>query len=428
MATLSIGKLSSLVGLLISVNLYNYVEAKEPLFCLSCSSVISPRHCHNIRKCEEGQVCYTEKYTNYNGEILYNTGCHSPSFCNLTNVVGSPLEASSNNRIEQCVECCHGNACNSHGCNSTAYPSVRGPLCFSCQQTTDPSLCRTARVCNEDEVCHIHEVHEFGERFYSSSCLQRQICDAYRPGSAFGRKRYVHACSSCCGTDLCNSNCKLPVDCSDIYQNGQHQTGVYSIYPYKDPNRPVRVKCEGAVLGGGWTVIQSRARDNPRVDFNTTWQAYKDGFGNINGNHWLGNDLIHLLTTSNNYSLYIKMKATDGNTYWAEYDSFSISNAADGYRLHLGHISRTYSSNVPVNFGSDEFRDHSIVNQTFYTFDHDNAVKCSAQCGSGWWYRSCTTTNLNAPFNEIHRDSVWYNVISSGKFLQFSEMLVKRSV
>lgn len=50
---------------------------------------------------------------------------------------------------------------------------------------------------------------------------------------------------------------KLPVDCSDIYQNGQHQTGVYSIYPYKDPNRPVRVKCEGAVLGGGWTVMRT---------------------------------------------------------------------------------------------------------------------------------------------------------------------------
>lgn len=78
--------------------------------------------------------------------------------------------------------------------------------------------------------------------------------------------------------------------------------------------------------------------------------------------------------------------------------------------------------------GSDEFRDHSIVNQTFYTFDHDNAVKCSAQCGSGWWYRSCTTTNLNAPFNEIHRDSVWYNVISSGKFLQFSEMLLSKKI
>lgn len=52
------------------------------------------------------------------------------------------------------------------------------------------------------------------------------------------------------------------------------------------------------------------------------------------------------------------MKATDGNTYWAEYDSFSISNEADGYRLHLGHISRTYSSNVPVNFGNLIFVDY----------------------------------------------------------------------
>lgn len=43
-------------------------------------------------------------------------------------------------------------------------------------------------------------------------------------------------------------------------------------------------------------VIQSRARDNPRVDFNTTWQAYKDGFGNINGNHWLGNLSSYIVT------------------------------------------------------------------------------------------------------------------------------------
>lgn len=50
---------------------------------------------------------------------------------------------------------------------------------------------------------------------------------------------------------------KLLVDCLDIYQNGLHQTGVYSIYPYKDPNRPVRVKCEGGILGGGWTAIRT---------------------------------------------------------------------------------------------------------------------------------------------------------------------------
>lgn len=30
-------------------------------------------------------------------------------------------------------------------------------------------------IVNILQVCHIHEVHEFGERFYSSSCLQRQV-------------------------------------------------------------------------------------------------------------------------------------------------------------------------------------------------------------------------------------------------------------
>lgn len=49
------------------------------------------------------------------------------------------------------------------------------------------------------------------------------------------------------------------------------------------------------------------------------------------------------------------MKTTDGHTYWAEYDSFSVNSGADDYRLHLGDISRTYSSNVHVNFGKPIF-------------------------------------------------------------------------
>ncbi|XP_061195735.1 ficolin-1-like [Saccostrea echinata] len=395
------------------------VGAAEPLFCLSCSSVISPRHCHNIRKCEEGQVCYTEKFTNYNGETLYDVGCHTMSYCNLTNAGSSLLDITSNTQIKQCVECCDGNACNSHGCKSKDYPATRGPICFSCQQTTDPSLCRTIRVCNEDEVCHLHEIHEFGERFFSSMCLQRQICDAYNPGSLFGRKRFVHTCSMCCGTDLCNHNCgRLPIDCLDIYKNGQRITGVYKIYPSKDFNKPVQVKCNMDIQGGGWTTIQFRSRDNPPVDFKATWDEYKKGFGDVQGNYWLGNDLIHQLTTVYNSSLYITMKKTDGHVYHAQYSSFSISNETDGYRLSLGK----FSGNVL----HDEFRDHTVVDKEFYTFDHDNAAKCSAQCGSGWWYQSCTTTNLNAPFSGIHRDSVWYNTIHNGGELMRSSMLIKR--
>lgn len=35
-------------------------------------------------------------------------------------------------------------------------------------------------------------------------------------------------------------------------------------------------------------VIQFRSRENARVNFNTTWDAYKNGFGDVHQNYWLG--------------------------------------------------------------------------------------------------------------------------------------------
>ena len=49
---------------------------------------------------------------------------------------------------------------------------------------------------------------------------------------------------------------------------------------------------------GGWTVIQRRMSD---TDFYKTWQEYKDGFGDLNENFWLGNDNIHTLSGSGKY-------------------------------------------------------------------------------------------------------------------------------
>lgn len=34
--------------------------------------------------------------------------------------------------------------------------------------------------------------------------------------------------------------------------------------------------------------IQIRDREYSAVDFNTTWNAYKNGFGDAHGNYWLG--------------------------------------------------------------------------------------------------------------------------------------------
>lgn len=52
--------------------------------------------------------------------------------------------------------------------------------------------------------------------------------------------------------------------------------------------------------GGGWTVIQRRV--NANVDFYRGWCDYKNGFGSLGGNFWLGLDRIHRLAKARNMS------------------------------------------------------------------------------------------------------------------------------
>ncbi|XP_061165636.1 microfibril-associated glycoprotein 4-like [Saccostrea echinata] len=174
--------------------------------------------------------------------------------------------------------------------------------------------------------------------------------------------------------DLLISRNQSPLDCFDIYTSGQRDTGVYQIYPFGEINNAVNVMCDMDLQGGGWTVIQNRHRENPRVNFNTTWDKYKSGFGDVRGNYWLGNDVIHKLTTKSPNDLYIKMKSTSNQSYKVKYTSFSISDEADGYRLSLGNKSGRID---------DAFKSYSILNEPFSTFDMDNNHKCGVLCGSG---------------------------------------------
>ncbi|XP_061165575.1 angiopoietin-related protein 7-like [Saccostrea echinata] len=220
-------------------------------------------------------------------------------------------------------------------------------------------------------------------------------------------------------SSLFQSDCSVPFDCYDIYNCGIKKTGIYKIFPYRNVNNStsVQVLCDMELTGGGWTVIQHRNRDNPRVNFNTTWDEYKRGFGDVNGNYWLGNDVIHKLTTTFQNELYIKMKSTNNQDHEVKYNQFSISSEADGYRLSLG---------TKIGSITDAFRGYNIVNEKFSTFDHDNQHRCGSRCGSGWWFKYCTWTNLNAPFFEDHLSNVWYPSIDKGKNLYQSKMMIKR--
>ena len=79
-------------------------------------------------------------------------------------------------------------------------------------------------------------------------------------------------------------------------------------------------------------VIQRRIDGS--VDFNRNWTEYKSGFGDLRGEFWIGNDILHLLTASGNYKLRIKLM--DGNeSVVVEYGTFSVGDENQNYILRL---------------------------------------------------------------------------------------------
>ena len=72
------------------------------------------------------------------------------------------------------------------------------------------------------------------------------------------------------------------------------------------------------------------------VDFYLNWMSYKNGFGDLNGEIWLGNDNLHLLTTAGNVTLTVNLGDFDGNMTYAEYISFKVADEADKYQLTIG--------------------------------------------------------------------------------------------
>ena len=74
-------------------------------------------------------------------------------------------------------------------------------------------------------------------------------------------------------------------------------------------------------------------------NFYLHWNDYKDGFGDLNGKFWLGNDKIHRLTIDDNQVLRVDLEDFEGNTDYAEYDMFGVINEDDKYKLILGSYS-----------------------------------------------------------------------------------------
>ena len=124
----------------------------------------------------------------------------------------------------------------------------------------------------------------------------------------------------------------MPKGCDEWFGRGFSDDGVYTVDP--DGKGSFKVRCE--MKEKIWTVFQRRI--DGTVNFYRNWSSYKNGFGDLEKEFWLGLDKIHRLTHAKQRSLRVDLWDFDGNYASAVYGSFSIKNETDFYKLEVSNF------------------------------------------------------------------------------------------
>ncbi|XP_052774602.1 fibrinogen C domain-containing protein 1-like [Mya arenaria] len=197
-------------------------------------------------------------------------------------------------------------------------------------------------------------------------------------------------------------------------------SGVSTIYPSSFPNG-IPVYCEKMADTEKSYLVFHRRQDGS-VNFQRNYSDFVSGFGERDGEFWLGLETLHKLTTSEDYSLRVNLMDFEGNKAYAEYSTFNIGSEDSGYKLSLGKYSGTAGNSMDDNNGSP------------FT-GPDNASKRCANWGSSWWFNSCSYSNLNGyyfhdPQKAPPNLSIWQGVrwdgFKSWRYsLKFAEMKIR---
>ena len=174
--------------------------------------------------------------------------------------------------------------------------------------------------------------------------------------------------------------------------------------------------------GGGWTVFQRR--QDGSVDFYRYWTDYENGFGDLTGEFWLGLSKIHRLTEEGSNTLRVDLGDFEGNTAYANYSTFSISDGSTEYILTVGGYSGTAGDSMDYHNG-----------MRFTTRDNDNDLRsgnnCAQQYTGAWWYKNGYDSNLNGHYFNTSTSNTqsinWWRWKFVHTSLKFTEMKTRRN-
>uniref|UniRef100_A0A1X7SDK1 Fibrinogen C-terminal domain-containing protein n=1 Tax=Amphimedon queenslandica TaxID=400682 RepID=A0A1X7SDK1_AMPQE len=123
---------------------------------------------------------------------------------------------------------------------------------------------------------------------YEPSLYLRTCCIISNLGQAFSIKETGITQYIFC-PNVYPKSCQKGRDCKSLFEDSVTTSGVYTVNP--DGGTPFEVYCDMETDGDGWTVFQRR--QDGSVDFYRNWTDYKNGFGDLTGEFWLGLSKVH---------------------------------------------------------------------------------------------------------------------------------------
>ncbi|XP_041360974.1 microfibril-associated glycoprotein 4-like [Gigantopelta aegis] len=180
---------------------------------------------------------------------------------------------------------------------------------------------------------------------------------------------------------------RLMTDCSEGYTYGYANDAVYNIQPpYTTTSFPV--SC--TMNYGGRTILQYRF--DTQLNFYRNWTDYRDGFGSLDSDFWLGLENIYQIVRHRTFEIRFHMSLENGTYYQQRFFDFNITDETGGYAMYFSH-------NMPSSSNALGDSLSTLNGSKFSTWDVDNDNWSNGSCAqlyeSGFWFNNCAGCNPN---------------------------------
>ena len=163
-----------------------------------------------------------------------------------------------------------------------------------------------------------------------------------------------------------------------------------------------------------------------------------NGFGDVDGNYWMGLEEMHQLTTTHDVSLFVDIETFEGEPFTMKLEEFSVGDETTNYRMHYSGYSQS-SDRIRGEVFPSRYND-----MMFTTRDRDNDDRYN-NCASdffrgGWWYsEGCTYINLNGDYEGdvtptatgiivSYIDTTSAGTVAHSKAVKSAEMIIRTRV